>query len=119
MFGLLGPYVRDLMRDLGYRTSLRVFPSTETYFGALAGGTAHAGPVIWFGDTLASSSFLEGNFSCDHPLNFSRLCDLRLDALIDRAYRTRDPSSADVRWDRVERRLATLAPVVPLLQGGG
>jgi peptide/nickel transport system substrate-binding protein len=116
-FGPIGPYLRDVLRDLGYRIRLRVLEDTGEYFEGLARSGPDAGIIGWIGDTLASSNFIQPNFTCGSPLNHSGLCDRRLDAIVERAYHEPDPARADVLWDRVERRLTTLAPAVPLLHG--
>jgi YVTN family beta-propeller protein len=116
-FGPIGPYLRDVLRELGYRARLRVFQDTGTYFERLARARPDAGIIGWIGDTLASSNFIVPNFTCAGDLNHSGVCDRRLDALVARAYRAPDPATADVLWDRVERRLSILAPAVPLLHG--
>ena len=117
-FGPLGPYFRDLLRELGYRSSLRRFADTGRYFGQLASDPPQAGIVAWIGDLIAPSNFVQPHFTCDGgPLNYVGLCDRRLEALVDRAVEARDPASTDVLWDRVERRLSALAPVVPFLHG--
>jgi YVTN family beta-propeller protein len=119
-FGPIGPYFRDLLRDLGYRSSLRFFPASQgdRYFERLIREPPQAGIVAYVGDVLDPSTFIRPNFMCDFdPANFARLCDRRLDALTDRAAEAHDPGTADVLWDRVERRLSALAPVVPLFHG--
>jgi YVTN family beta-propeller protein len=117
-FGGIGPYFRDVLRDLGYRASLRAPSDQEAYFRRFGTDPPQAGVLVWFADNLAPSNFVQPHFTCDAgPLNYSGLCDRRLDALVARALEARDPASADLLWDRVERRLSELAPAVPFLHG--
>ena len=116
-FTALTRYLASVLRDLGYRPAVREFPDAEAYFTSInsLGPRPDVGVGAWFADVLSPSNFIDPLFSCRRDVaNYSRFCDRRLDALADRAAQARDPSDAAEQWDRVERRLAELAPAVPL-----
>ena len=117
-FRPLSRYLASVLRDLGYRPAVRDFGDGEAYFSRInqIGRRPAAGLSAWFADVLSPSSFIGPLFACrDFATNYSELCDRRLDAMTAAAAQARDPSEAARRWDAVERRIADLAPVVPLL----
>jgi ABC-type transport system substrate-binding protein len=120
----LGRYFASLLRRLGYRSSLLVLPE-PAYWTAM---TAPPEPVnIWWGgwltDYLAPSAFIPPLFSCASlgppsqlSDDFSRGCDRRIDAQMDRALaqQSSDPTAANALWETVDRRLVDTAAAVPL-----
>lgn len=111
-------YLRDVLREIGLRPALRVFDDIGAYFELVNSGRFRGGLglTVWFADVFAPTSFVEPLLTCRAgSTNYSRFCDRGFDALVRRAAQAREPNIADARWDAVERRLATLAPVVPLV----
>jgi peptide/nickel transport system substrate-binding protein len=115
-----GRYFERLLRRLGYRTSLRVLPVGFDYFHAVGDSRTRAqfGTIGWLADYPTPSTFFSPIFSCRgfqprHPdnLNLSELCDRTLDRLVRRALR----AGVAAAWLPAERRLAELAPAVPLI----
>jgi len=110
--------VAALLRDLGYPTRVHV---TADY--SKAATQPHRGAQLglygWFADSPSPAPFLRAIMSCGAfapgergSTNLSRFCDPALDAEIDRA----EAAGADAgdAWQRIERRIAEAAPIVPL-----
>src|SRR5262249_12527925 len=119
-----GRYVVSVLRQLGYRASLRVI-SQDAYYQRAGDSRRHvqAGGFDWFQDFPAPSDFIVPLFGCrsflpGNPanLNDSEFCDRRIDAQIAhaRALEAHDPNSAANLWARIDRELAGQAPWVPL-----
>ena len=110
----VGRYYARVLEDLGFRTTLRVqtFKSDDTWDPRTH---AQTGFVGWSADYLAPSTFLETVFGCAAVggLNLARLCDSRLERLIDRALGT-PPADAAGIWAAADRRLTDVAAAVPL-----
>jgi peptide/nickel transport system substrate-binding protein len=93
------------------------------YFHTVGDSRTHAqiGMFGWQADYPGPATFYEPILSCHgrhaaspENLNLSQFCDPRLDALVARAKATRGPGAVSA-WAAAERRLATDAPVVPLV----
>jgi peptide/nickel transport system substrate-binding protein len=115
-------YFVTLLRELGYRSSLRVFPDYPTYRAAMAHSRTPAQMGIdgWLADAAAPSEFTPP-FRCAAIVprsagngNLARFCDRRLEARIEAAQAARGPH-ADTLWRHVYRDLETAAPAVPLV----
>jgi peptide/nickel transport system substrate-binding protein len=115
-------YFVSLLRELGYRSSLRVFPDYLTYRTAMARSRAPAQMGIdgWLADAAAPSDFTPP-FRCaeisHHAVttaNPGRFCDRRLETRIEAALAARGPH-ADALWRNVYRDLEAAAPAVPLV----
>jgi ABC-type transport system substrate-binding protein/DNA-binding SARP family transcriptional activator len=116
-----GRYFAKLLRRLGYRAELEVVAAGAPYVRAVTDPRSHAqlGLVRWFADYPTPASFFEP-FSCRErrspaqvSFSFSQLCDPALDRHVAAA-QTADGPQAELAWARAARRLAALAPAVPL-----
>jgi len=115
-------YFVSLLRELGYRSSLRVFHDYLAYRTAMAHSRAPAQMGIdgWIGDAAAPSEFTSP-FRCAsiaprsvHNGNLPRFCDRPLEARIEAAQAARGPH-ADALWRHVYRDLEIASPAVPLV----
>jgi YVTN family beta-propeller protein len=121
----LGRYTTSLLRQLGFRATLRVSQNGDEHFTLVANSRTRAQifAVGWFADLPAPSNFLDLLFSCDtfvpnsrFNFNFAQLCDPRIEALIDRAYELQlsDPSAAGAAWADVDRAVVDTAAWMPV-----
>lgn len=119
-----GRYFVSLLRQLGYRSSLRVFPEFGEYFGYVADSRnrAQIGITGWLANFLAASDFLR-SFTCTSYVpkspaneNFSAYCDPRLDARMKQTagLQASDPVRASELWAEVEHALVDRAVAVPI-----
>jgi YVTN family beta-propeller protein len=117
-------YFVSLLRQLGYRSSLRVFPEFGEYSAYVADSRnrAQIGPVGWFADTLAPSNFFQPLFTCasfvpKSPANSNlfQYCDPRLDQKMKEAaaLQASDPVRANELWAEVDRALVDRAVALP------
>jgi DNA-binding SARP family transcriptional activator/ABC-type transport system substrate-binding protein len=119
-------YFASVLRDLGYRASLRVL-GDEAYYKTISDprGQAQAGPNTWFKDYTSPADFFRPLFSCSaleveaFTSNISRFCDGGLDRRMARAsdLQTSDPAAAGEEWARVDRAIVNSAAVVPYANG--
>jgi YVTN family beta-propeller protein len=119
-----GRYVVDLLRRLGYRSSLRVIPELPDY-SAYVGNSrnrAQVGPLGWY--DAAPAFFLRDLFGCASFVprspgnsNLSQFCDREIDVLMKEAADTQasDPVRANELWAEVDRALVNQAAAVPLV----
>jgi peptide/nickel transport system substrate-binding protein len=125
---LAARYLVSLLHRLGYRTSLRLFPNFDEYYGYVADSRNHAqaGSGGWIADSLVASNFFQPLFTCasfvpnSHAnLNLSEYCDPRLDAKMEHAaaLEVSDPVRANELWTRVDRALVDQAVAVPRTSG--
>ena len=116
--GAIARYFVSLLRQLGYRSSLRAFPDFGTYIRAIdaAGGRVQAGPMGWLSDA-APATLIQMMFACGQLGNFSQFCDRRINARINEsvAAQATDPAAANRLWQRLDRVLVDIAPAVPLV----
>ena len=119
----IGRYFTSLLRQLGYVASLRIIDD-EDYFPTVADSSSRVqiGATAWFADFLAASNFVADLFSCESfvprspaNLNYSGLCDRRVDAAINAARRAQalDPRAGGELWAAADRALTEAAPAVP------
>jgi YVTN family beta-propeller protein len=119
-------YFVRLLRELGYRSSLRIIPDFSDYLGYVADSRheAQIGHAGWIGEKLAPSEFLQRLFSCasflPHDpanLNASEFCDREIDAAMNRAgaEQTTDPARANELWAEIDHALVHRAVVVPTI----
>ena len=115
-------YFVSLLHDLGYRSSLRVFPDYLSYRTAMANSRTPAQMGIdgWYQDAAAPSDFTSP-FRCAaiaprsvNNGNLARFCDRGLETRIEAALAARGPH-ADALWRHVYRDLEAAAPAVPLV----
>jgi YVTN family beta-propeller protein len=109
-------YVVRLMRSLGYRPSLfEGDPSTA--FEDLVRGTSPINVTAggWAADFPTPAGFLEALQGCHGPGNGTGVCDRSLDATMERAKQLQatDGAAAAVAWQAAERRVVSLAALVP------
>ncbi|MDQ3871484.1 MAG: ABC transporter substrate-binding protein, partial [Chloroflexota bacterium] len=123
-------YFVGLLRQLGYRATLRVEQDVHDYYMriGLARTRAQIGVVGWAGDYPAGSSFYLPLFSCSgytpagpFNTNASAFCSAPIDRAMRRAARLEAirPTVANQLWQEIERRLTGLAPWVPLINPAG
>jgi YVTN family beta-propeller protein len=111
-------YVAGVLRDLGYRTRVRVISR-----GALdrmskkPNHNVPLAPITWFGGELGPADFLQTWFACDGAETHGRFCDPRLDRLMRRALslEATDPRRAAIAWADVDRRVADAGAALPLV----
>ncbi len=109
-----------VLRELGFRSRLRVFGDLGKIEDADVNGRQRPqiGVDGWIADYPEPAAFLNSLISCngftaDRGIpNLSRFCDPSIDSAIGRA-RAAGPD-AGAAWQRIERRVAERAPVVPL-----
>jgi YVTN family beta-propeller protein len=117
-------YFVRLLRELGYRSSLRVIPDFSDYISYVADPRhqAQIGHAGWIGEKLAPSDFLRRSFSCASSLpqaspnfNFAQFCSRGIDARMKRAAaaQTTDRARANELWADVDHALVRRAVVVP------
>ena len=110
----MGRYYARVLRDLGFRTTVRVqsFDEDDVWVPATR---AQTGFVGWAADYLAASTFIRTAFTCRQRdgFNLSRICNRALDRRIDRAIATL-PSESAGAWAAADHLVSDLAPVVPL-----
>lgn len=116
----VGRYIVKLLKELGYRASLRVIDDFGKYYAYVYG---HERPVQlatsgWVADYIAPANFLQVNFACPShaPLgvNDSEFCDPRIDELMRRAAEAQieDPAVGLALWAKVDRAVADEAATV-------
>ena len=108
-------YFVALLRRLGYRASLRMFPDIDSYFRALSAPPyPPAGFAGWFGLETPSSPL--AHLACDSPVNFANFCDRGFDRRLRRVLRQEafDPEGAAAAAARLDREAVDKAPWVPL-----
>lgn len=120
-----GRYAVSVLRQLGYRASLRAIASPLTYLNTVSDSRnrVQAGEFIWYQDYPAPWDFFEPLFSChsftpDNPANVndSEFCSPRVDAQLRQALaaQARSPNAAGSRWASIDREIVDQAPWVPL-----
>jgi YVTN family beta-propeller protein len=116
-------YFVSLVRQLGYRTSLRVlgFPKAFEYAGD-SRNRAQIGAGGWFADSLAASNFFQPLFTCASfvpkspaNLNLFEYCNQRLDARMKEAatLQASDPVRANELWAEIDRAIVDQAVALP------
>jgi peptide/nickel transport system substrate-binding protein len=110
----LGRHLVGVLGGLGFRARLRVFAKGEGEIAAVFDrrDRPQVGIMGWVADFPESAGFLRALVSCDGGFNLSHFCDRGVDAAIDRAEAAGGVGPA---WERVERRIAAHAPIVPLV----
>ena len=114
-------YAGEVLRRLGYRVRVRVFPDPSQFFAYVNDSRHHAqvGFTGWIADFLTPSTFFEPfrcaqfvPYSVDN-FNVSQFCDHALDADYDAALAARGVD-ANARWAALDRRLSAASPAIPL-----
>ena len=115
--GRLAEYVARVLRQLGYRASVR---EEDDVFAAMLAPDSHTDAIRvgWLQDFAGASNFVEPLFTCsannEGGVNVSQYCSARLDGLVSQARGTRDAAAAADAWARIDRLLVDDAPAVPL-----
>jgi peptide/nickel transport system substrate-binding protein len=122
--GPLGPYAVGLLRELGYRASLRV--ASVAAFARNVNDTrrrVQASVGTWVADYPSASDFFDQFFRCSsfrpadpadtHSGSF--FCHPAIDRLMNQAdqLQASDPRAAAQVWAQVDRQVTDLAPWVP------
>ena len=121
----VGSYVVSVLRQLGYRASLRAIASPQTYWNTVGNSRdrIQVGEFFWYQDYPAPWDFFGPLFSCQSFLpaspanvNESEFCNPRLDAQFRQALSTqaRSPNAAGLLWANIDREITGQAPWVPL-----
>jgi len=124
--GWLGPYLVQVLRDLGYRASLRV--ASEAEFNRNVNDTrrrVQASVGTWVADYPSASDFFDLFFTCSSfrladpadTRSGSFFCQPGLDSQISQAdqLQTSDPQAAARVWAAVDREVTNLALWVPFV----
>jgi len=123
--GRMARYFASVLNQLGYRASVKVFPSeAPPYFAQVADSRKHVqlGFTAWAPDYPAASAFFNLLFICSSfkpgdasQLNFTGFCDRSIDAKIKRALalQANDPAAAGPLWTEIDRAIVDQAPWVP------
>lgn len=108
-------YFVSLLRRLGYRTRLRMYPDYGPYAPIVEqpGRRAQIGINGWTADTAGPSTFV-APFVCANGADDTRFCDRGIQARIERATTARG-TDAQARWRDVLKRLSDAAVAVPLI----
>jgi peptide/nickel transport system substrate-binding protein len=120
----VGRYLVSVLRQLGYRASLKVI-APETYYQRAGDSRdrTQIGEFDWYQDFPAPSDFIGPLFTCrsflpDNPANIndSEFCNRLIDAQMTQArvLESRNPNAAGSLWARIDRELVDQAPWVPL-----
>jgi YVTN family beta-propeller protein len=109
-------YFVSLLRQLGYRSSLRVLPVGPYYSTLYEEKGIQAGYNGWYADYLAPANFAD-LYKCSDADNFSQFCDQGVDGQLDRARAVQrsDPAASIALWQDVDRAITDAAPSVELL----
>jgi peptide/nickel transport system substrate-binding protein len=123
-----GRFMVSVLESLGYRARLKavsVASGIGPYFESVLDSRlrVQAGYYGWGSDFPSDPNFFQPIFSCAaftpsspaRTSNASELCDRSIDAQIAQATSVQalDPAQGSVLWQRVERSLLELAPMVP------
>jgi YVTN family beta-propeller protein len=123
-------YFARLFDELGFRAALRLYPDIQAFYED-AGNPAsktHAGIQGWESNFPRPSDFFPNLLTCsayqpaaDINLNAAGFCDRDVDRISNRAHELEasDPAAAGELWQRVERRVVDLAPIVPFVNATG
>jgi peptide/nickel transport system substrate-binding protein len=117
-----GRYMVSVLDRIGYRARLKVVRAADprVYFAKILDPQVRVqvGYWAWAAEFPSALDMIQPEFGCPVPQltsNPSAFCDPQIDAEIQRAaaLQARDPSAANVRWQRIEREILAQAPVVP------
>jgi peptide/nickel transport system substrate-binding protein len=122
----VGRYFVGLLRTLGYRAGLRLYPDRHAYYSqvGLARRRSQLGVFEWIADYEAGSTFFRPLFTCASyrpggavNLNAASFCHRTIDALIAHATSLEATNSvaANLEWSRVDREITARVPWIPLV----
>jgi len=120
----VGAYLVRLLRQLGYRATLRT-PSPGALYAAVSNSRVKVqmGPYVWAADFPTASDFFGPILSCQsfygdpaNTLNVAEYCNPHVDELASQAQAQEltDPAAARKLWAQVDRIVTDQAPWVPL-----
>ena len=118
----VGRHLVETLRDLGFRSRMRVFDDVGEIYAAAADPRLRPqiGLTGWIADSAEPAGYLRPLVSCaaytpgdPASTNLSHFCDRRIDAAIDRAQAA--GPAAGAAWQRIERRIAESSPIVSLV----
>ncbi len=125
-----GRYMISLLDSLGFHASLHTVPPDQifSYFTDILNPRkrVQTGYIGWRADYPSSLAFFQQQMSCaaftadpQTNSNSSELCNRRIDAEIKHAslVQVLDPPAATLLWQKLERDLLALAPMVPTYNG--
>ena len=124
--GKLSSYLAQLLRQLGYRATLRHISARKEAKAILSPhSTAQAGITGWGADIPTVSNYFVPFLSCrslhhvnpNGAINLSWYCSPHADQLARQAQglQPTDPAAARKAWEQLYRLLSNQAPMVPLL----
>ena len=117
----VGRHLVDVLRSLGFRAHLRKFDDIYPAYQAAIDPRQRPqiGLTDWIAEGVSPTTFIRPLVACDGYVprdetttNLTRFCDPGLDAEIDQVHAA-EPVVGN-RLQRIERRIARAAPVVPL-----
>jgi len=113
----LGRYVASVLRELGYKSSVRVFEDPNLYYAYVGNprNRAQIGWAGWIPDFLAASNFVRPLFTCGAPFNLFQYCSHAVDDKMMSAVRLQgsDTRQATEVWAEVDRDLVKDAVALP------
>jgi peptide/nickel transport system substrate-binding protein len=120
-----GAYLADLLRQLGYRATVRNVPQNQ-YHAALysASHKVQVGLTGWAVNIPTTSDFFLQILTCRSiyqdpagTANLAGFCDPQVDRLASQAQATQqtDPAGARELWAKLDRTVTDQAPLVPVL----
>jgi YVTN family beta-propeller protein len=122
-----GRYVVSLLRQLGFRTSLKVFGGPPTAYFATVGDSRRRiqiGLSGWAADYPSPAGFLSPLFTCAgfvpangrRNSNYAEFCDREVERRLKDALALQavNPPAATLAWQAAERAILQRAPIVPL-----
>ena len=123
----VGAYLVRLLRQLGYRATLRT-PSPGALYAAVSNSRikVQMGPYVWAADFPTASDFFGPILSCQsfygdpaNTLNVAEYCNPHVDELASQAQAQEltDPAVARKLWAQVDRIVTDQAPWVPPVLG--
>jgi peptide/nickel transport system substrate-binding protein len=109
-----GRYVASVLRDLGYRASVKELPDLTTYFATIAKVRPQAGLAGWIGFQLADDVF--ATLACGFSANWAAFCDRQIDAQVAqlRLEEAKNSAKAPRLAAQIDREVVDAAPWVPL-----
>ncbi|HYM64430.1 MAG TPA: hypothetical protein VES61_07100, partial [Gaiellaceae bacterium] len=105
----------ETLRQLGYRTSVRRLPDTESYFTAFYAGSPRVEATFsaWQADYPTPWGMLRVLACSNAPYSCDPAVDRKLRETLE--LQTRKPQEANEAWARLERELIDQAIIVPVI----
>ena len=118
-------YFASVLENLGYKTRIKPFKTTDSYFNFINGSrhTPQTGMTEWNADYPSASAWFGPQLTCASSLlgssgaNYAEFCDRGIDAEIAhaRSLQTTNPEAASKVWSAIDRDLVNAAPWVAFL----